>query len=119
MVGVNIMFLQTSCVIPQAIILYRGRDKVLPPRFFSLGRWGPLVNITAVSWVLFLGIIYCLPTARPVTPGNMNYIPVVFVALVLFIVVLWFTSKRKSFTGPNVNFEEMEQRRLNALAKER
>ncbi|KAJ5089982.1 amino acid transporter [Penicillium argentinense] len=37
MVGVNIMFLQTSCIIPQAIILYRGRETVLPPRVFSHG----------------------------------------------------------------------------------
>ena len=115
MIGGCIIFLQTSCVIPQAILLYRGRDKVLPPRYFSLGRYGAAINAGAIAWVLFLDVVYFLPTVRPVTKSNMNYISVVTVGLSAFIIVLWFSSKRRTFTGPRINMEEIRRRREQAL----
>ncbi|CAM1505252.1 Fc.00g108890.m01.CDS01 [Cosmosporella sp. VM-42] len=115
MVSANVIFLQTSCVIPQAILLYRGRSKVLPERYFSLGRYGVLINSVAVVWVLFLDVVFCLPTAMPVTAQNMNYVSVVCVGFGTFIVGLWYTSKKGVFTGPKVDMEKLAQRRQAAL----
>lgn len=115
MIGVANIFLQTSCIVPQAILLYRGRSKVLPPRYFSLGRYGSLVNFTAVLWVLFLNIIYFLPFVRPVTTTNMNYASVVAVGLATFVLGLWLLVKRKTFLGPRVDMEELVRRREMAL----
>jgi choline transport protein len=117
MVSAAIIFLQTSCIAPQAILLYRGRDKVLPPRYFSLGRYGTAVNATAVIWVVFLDVIYCFPTAMPVTPQNMNFVSVVTVGLTLFVLSLWFTSKRGKFIGPKINMVELEERRMAAMGE--
>jgi choline transport protein len=64
-VGAAIIFLHTSCVIPQAIVLYRGCYSVFPERFFSLGKFGQVANTIAVIWVVFLDVIYCFPTAMP------------------------------------------------------
>ena len=118
MVGGAIIFLQTSCVIPQAILLYRGRSKVLPLRYFSLGRLGTAVNATAVAWVVFLDIVYCFPTVRPVTKTNMNYVSVVVVGLVAFVIGLWFTSKRGIFTGPKIDMDQLNERRMAAITGE-
>ena len=115
MVGANIIFLQTSCVIPQAILLYRGRSSVLPERYFSLGRYGVTINSIAVVWVLLLDVLYCFPTAVPVTSESMNYVSVVSVGLVGFVITLWMTSKRSTFTGPKVNMEELNRRRIAAI----
>ena len=115
MVGAAIIFLQTSCVVPQAILLYRGRDKVLPERYFSLGKWGTAINAIAIAWVVFLDVIYCLPTTLPVTKENMNYISVVSVGLVAFVFGLWLASKRSSFKGPIVDLEQIRRRREDAL----
>ena len=115
MIGVAIIFLQTACVIPQAILLYRGRDKVLPPRYFSLGRYGTAVNVTAVAWVVFLDVVYFLPTAMPVTTTDMNYVSVVTVGLTAFITCLWFVSKRRTFIGPRIDLEKIRRRREQAL----
>lgn len=115
MVGANIIFLQTSCVIPQAILLYRGRDKVLPKRHFSLGRYGTFINATAVLWVVALDIIYFIPTLQPVTVTNMNYVSVVTAGIVTFILVLWFTTKRNSFKGPAIDLDLIRMRREEAL----
>jgi len=117
MVSAAIIFLQTSCIAPQAILLYRGRDKVLFPRYFSLGRYGAAINATAVVWVLFLDIIYCVPTAMPFTPQNMNYVSVVVSVLTMFILALWFISKKGKFVGPMINMAELEERRMEALGQ--
>ena len=115
MVSACIFFLQTSCVIPQAILVYRGRDRVLPPRYFDLGRLGYPINIIAVLWVVFLDILYCFPTALPATSVNMSYVSVVACGLVAFVVGLWFTTKRGVFKGPKVDLELLTDRREAAL----
>ncbi|CAG8240099.1 unnamed protein product [Penicillium salamii] len=102
MVGAAVIFLQTSCALPQAIVLWRGRDKVLPERAFSLGKLGPTINFISVMWVLFLDIVFFLPTERPVTKENMNYVSVVSAGLTLFVLGLYFFSKRGQFNGPRV-----------------
>ncbi|KAK5122246.1 hypothetical protein LTR85_004156 [Meristemomyces frigidus] len=117
MVSCAIIFQQTSCVIPQAIVLYRGRDKVLPQRYFNLGRLGPVINATAVAWVIFLDVLYCFPVALPVTAQNMSYVSVVSGGLVLFVIILWFTTKKGVFRGPKVDYELMNERRLVALGE--
>lgn len=115
MVSANIIYLQTSCAVPQAILLWRGRDNVLPERFFSLGRWGTAVNAVSVAWVLFIDVIACFPTARPVTPQNMSYVSVVSVGFFLLILALWFLSKRGRFMGPHIDQEKLHARRMAAL----
>ena len=115
MVSACIVFLQTSCVIPQAILLYRGRDRVLPPRHFDLGRLGAPINAVAVLWVVFLDVLYCFPTSVPVTPQNMSYVSVVAAGLVLFVVSLWFTTKKGVFTGPKIDIDLLTERRNAAI----
>lgn len=111
MVNAAIVFQQTSCIIPQAIVLLRGRKKVLPERYFNLGPFGPFINAIAVAWVLFLDILYCIPTSMPVTPQNMSYVSVVTVGLISFVIVLWFLNKRNTFKGPNVDYNLLNLRR--------
>ncbi|KAJ5618749.1 hypothetical protein N7510_002733 [Penicillium lagena] len=118
MVSAAVIFQQTSCVLPQAVLLYRGREKILPQRYFKLGKLGPVVNAVAVSWVLFLDVLYCFPTTRPVTPQNMSYVSVVSTGLVIFIIGLWFTTKRQVFKGPKIDFQLMNQRRIDAIERE-
>jgi len=74
MVGACIVFMTTSYVIPQGILAYPGRDKVLPPRYLNLGKWGLPVNVLGCVWVAFIDVVYCIPTAYPVTKENMNWI---------------------------------------------
>ena len=115
MISAAIVFLQSSCVIPQAILLYRGRDRVLPERYFNLGRLGPVINATAVVWVVFLNIVYCIPTSTPVTVQNMSYVSVVCFGLVSFVVILWFSTKRGVFKGPRIDYELLKERREAAI----
>ncbi|KAK4497422.1 hypothetical protein PRZ48_011873 [Zasmidium cellare] len=116
MISALIVFLQTSCAIPQAILLVRGRSQVLPPRYFRIPEpWGYLTNAVAVAWVVFTDGLACIPVSYPVTLENMNWISVVTVAVVGFILMLWVFDKRMTFRGPKVDFELMRIRREEAL----
>ena len=115
MVNAAIVFLQTSCVIPQAVLLYRGRDRVLPPRYFDLGRYGSTINAVSVAWVAFLDILYCFPVQLPVTPENMSWVSVVCTGLIGFVIALWFVTKKGVFEGPKVDLDLLKARREAAI----
>lgn len=98
------IFMQLCCAFPQMILLYRGRDKILPDRPFSLGRLGSTVNAITTLWTIFLIIIYFFPTERPVTKENMNYVVVVTVGFIGIIFALYIP-KRSTFKGPRIPTE--------------
>lgn len=65
--------------------------------------------------MLFLDVVYCFPTALPVTGRNMSYVSVVVGGLTGFVVLLWFGGKRGVFVGPRINMVVLEERRMAAL----
>lgn len=73
------------------------------------------MNARAVVWVVFLDIIYCFPTVRPVAKANMNYVSVVVTGLAAFVIGLWFTSKKERFTRPKIDITQLTQRRIAAI----
>ena len=95
--------LNVSYVIPQGIVLFRGRESVFPkyPFPFRLGRFvGPACNFFSVAWMLLMTVLACFPSALPTTSQSMNYVSVVVCGIVLLICLTWLGGKRKTFTGP-------------------
>ncbi|KAG0243518.1 hypothetical protein BGW41_002058 [Actinomortierella wolfii] len=70
-----------------------GRTRV-PAGPFCLGRWSKPVNILAVTWAGFITIIFCFPTAYPITIETMNYSSCLLVITLAFIFGYWFYSGR-------------------------
>jgi amino acid transporter len=71
---------------------------------FTLGRrWGPIINVVAIVWLVIAMIFSTFPTIRPVTPENMNYCIVVTMGWMLIggIYYYGFGGKRR-FSGPMV-----------------
>ena len=106
MVGASVIFLQTACAFPQAILLFRGRQ-ILPERPFSLGRFGYAVNLISVLWVVLLDTLCCFPTVMPVNEQNMNYVSVVSVGLAGAVVGLYVCVKRGTYRGPRTPDEDL------------
>jgi amino acid permease (GABA permease) len=69
---------------------------------WHLGRWSYLVGIVAVVWVIFITILFMLPTASPIGWGNFNYTIVAVLAVIGFAGVYWLVSAKNWFTGPKV-----------------
>jgi len=69
---------------------------------WHLGRWSYPVGIIAVVWVVFITILFMLPTASPIGWSNFNYTIVAVLVVIGFAGVYWLVSARNWFTGPRV-----------------
>ncbi len=69
---------------------------------WHLGRWSYLVGWIAVIWVVFITILFMLPTASPIHWSNFNYTVVAVLVVIGFAGIYWLVSARKWFTGPKV-----------------
>jgi amino acid transporter len=67
---------------------------------FNLHRFSRPVAFVAVCWIIFITVIFCLPTANPVTSQTLNYTPVAVGIILFFSVGSWLVWARRWFTGP-------------------
>ena len=70
---------------------------------WHLGRWSPVLNWIAILWVVFITILFMLPTVAPFTGFNastFNFTPLVLVGVVAALTIWWFVSVRHWFKGP-------------------
>ena len=98
--SIAVIGLYIAYVMPTFLRLRQGDDFQRGP--WHLGRWSKVVGTTAVIWVIFITILFMLPTVNPITWTNFNYTIVAVVAVVGFAAIYWFVSARKWFTGPRV-----------------
>ncbi|RKK67953.1 hypothetical protein BFJ69_g14047 [Fusarium oxysporum] len=100
------IYLNLTYVIPQTILLFRGRS-LLPTRVLSLGPLGWFCNAFSLFAVSAVSILLCFPPIIPVEVSSMNYTSVVIFGLAAIVMILWFTTG-KSFRGPDVDVEAIE-----------
>ena len=55
--------------------------------------------VLACLWILFISVVFCLPTVNPVSSGTLNYTPVAVGIVGLFAFGSWFLWAHKWFTG--------------------
>ncbi|MGH7534269.1 MAG: amino acid permease, partial [Gemmatimonadales bacterium] len=70
---------------------------------WSLGKWGPLLNVIAIVWVLFLTVIFSLP------PNEL--VLWTMVGLTVALVLYWQVSAKRTFVGPT-RADEQALRRM-------
>ncbi|KAJ5177646.1 amino acid transporter [Penicillium coprophilum] len=108
-ISMSILSLNLTYALPQAILLVRGRERILPKRPFNLGHYlGPICNAFSIIWVLFITILFCFPTSVPTTTVSMNYVSVVITGISLLIMVSWWGGKRKTFSGLTIEIQGLE-----------
>lgn len=81
------------------IARFTGHAKVLPGPY-TLGRYGMVLNIIGLVFLLFASITFNFPTVNPVDYNNMNYTSAAIGVIGLISIVTWLTTGRKHFTGP-------------------
>jgi amino acid permease (GABA permease) len=92
--------LYIAYVSPTYLRLRQGRAFRRGP--WHLGRWSYPVGIIACVWVVFITILFMLPTASPIGWSNFNYTVVAVLVVIGFAGIYWLVSARKWFTGPKV-----------------
>lgn len=100
----SIVFLNISYSIPVALLLIRGRHLLRPDSFpeplYTLGRFGPIINVVALAFTSFTTVLFLFPPERAVTPSSMNYTIVVVGIVLVVAAITWFVDGRKHFIGP-------------------
>ncbi|KAM7194227.1 Amino acid/polyamine transporter I [Rhypophila sp. PSN 637] len=83
---------------------------------FNLGMFSRPIAFVACCWIAFITVVFCLPTANPVTSQTLNYAVVAVAIIGIFTIVSWIVWVHKWFTGPSE--EVAEAMRLGVDASE-
>ena len=91
----------TSYLLPITLLVVRrfGKSEI-PWGPWTLGRWGLPINIAAISYSVILIVFMVFPPYQPVSAQNMNYASLIFGAVMLLSITLWFVYGRKIYYGP-------------------
>ena len=73
---------------------------------WNMKRWGPIVNVAAMIWVVFITILFILP------PNEL--VLWTMIAIAVLLAVYWFASERERFKGPR----KMSEAELAQIEKE-
>jgi amino acid permease (GABA permease) len=98
--SIAVIGLYIAYVLPTFLRLRQGESFQRGP--WHLGRWSYLVGWIAVIWVIFITILFMLPTVSPIHWVNFNYTVFAVVAVVGFAGIYWLASAKNWFTGPRV-----------------
>jgi amino acid transporter len=102
--------LYVAYILPVYLRLRAGAS--FDPGPWSLGRWYKPLNVIAILWVIFICILFIMPTTDAGVPWSdsfdyksMNYAPVVFLLVLGAVTVWWHASAKKWFKGPIRNID--------------
>ncbi|KAK5109723.1 hypothetical protein LTR62_006563 [Meristemomyces frigidus] len=88
----------TICI--GCLVLKRLRGEELPPRQWTLGRWGLPINILALLWLLPIFVLTLFPSTVAPTPANMNWAVLLFGFVVVFAVGYYLVVGRHVYISP-------------------
>lgn len=73
---------------------------------FNLGALSRPVAAAACLWICFITVVFCLPTANPVTSQTLNYTVVAVGIIAVGSIGSWVVWARRWFTGPAAEVAE-------------
>lgn len=76
---------------------------------FNLGLLSRPIAFIGVTWIGFITIIFCLPTANPVTSQTLNYTVVAVGIIAIFSLSSWVVWAHRWFVGPQREIEEAQR----------
>ncbi|KAI5812304.1 amino acid/polyamine transporter I [Pyronema omphalodes] len=84
-----------------------GRKHIVPGPFY-LGKWGFVINIISIGYIIITVVIFCFPYSFPVTLQSMNWTSVIVGVMISLITMWWFVSGRGRYRGPKYFKEAAE-----------
>jgi choline transport protein len=100
-ISLQAMALAVSYVPPILFLAIRRiRGDAPKPGPFDCGRFGIVINISALIYLVFIIIWMPFPQVLPVTKDNMNYAGPLLGAVIIGAVIDWFINGKKRFNVP-------------------
>jgi choline transport protein len=96
----SIAILSSYFVTISCLIWRRLKGPVLPPRRWTLGKYGLAINIAAVLFLIPFWFFAFWPLFNPVTPQNMNWASVMFAGTIGFALIYYAVRGKNHYTGP-------------------
>ncbi|KIW33263.1 uncharacterized protein PV07_00130 [Cladophialophora immunda] len=103
---VSILFSYTITI--GCLIWRRLYGKPLPPRRWSLGRWGLPVNIISLCFTTPMLFFYTWPLYHPVNAQNMNWSSTMFFGVLIIAAIYYIFKGRHEYVGPVVHVKREE-----------
>ncbi|MFE0381749.1 amino acid permease, partial [Streptomyces inhibens] len=102
--SINVIGITPAYAIP-IYLRIKHRDRFRPGPW-NLGRWGVTVGRTAVTWVAFVTVLFCLPQTRPETGllslTTFNYAPVALLSVLALAWIWWRIAGKRTYEAPAV-----------------
>jgi hypothetical protein len=92
------------------ILFHRLQGRKLPHARYSLGKYGVLVNVVALVYVVPIFIFSFFPSAPKPTPANMNWAALMVGGVALLATIYYIIWGRKQYSPPNETVEDYIQR---------
>lgn len=80
-------------------MLYARLTRQIEVAPWSLGRWGVLINVSALFYTAWVGVFMVFPRYLPITAPLMNYALPINAFIWLLAIVFWFAWGRKNWKG--------------------
>ncbi|KAK4057283.1 polyamine transporter tpo5 [Microbotryomycetes sp. JL221] len=98
--SISTIGLYISYALPVAIMLLNQQrfKRIRGP--FNLGRFSKPVAMVTCCYVIFLTVVFCLPTVNPVDSQTLNYTPICVGVVLAWSLGSWFLWAHKWFVGP-------------------
>ncbi|KJZ75285.1 hypothetical protein HIM_05211 [Hirsutella minnesotensis 3608] len=94
--SVSTIALTISYAMPIMVLVLVGRDR-MPPREFSTGRLGPLINGVSLVYCAVTTVFFFFPSRPNPSPGDMNYAIAVFGVMLVVALGFWVVQGRVTF----------------------
>jgi choline transport protein len=104
--GVSILtsyFITISC-----LVWRRLRGPPLPPRRWSLGRFGLAINVAALMFLTPIWFFAFWPLATPVTAETMNWSSTMFGGTIIVALIYYFVRARHVYSGPVIHVKRVD-----------
>ncbi|WP_280887035.1 amino acid permease [Streptomyces sp. LBL] len=104
--SINVIGITPAYAIPVYLRLRAGKRFVRGP--WHLGKWSTPIGWTAVGWVGFVTVLFCLPQTRPeggelVSVDTFNYASIALVSVLALAWISWRFKGRRSYEVPVQN----------------
>jgi choline transport protein len=93
------------------ITIKKLRGEPLPPSKWSMGRYGIVVNIISVFYLILIFIMSFFPLATPVDPETMNWSSLIYGAVVIIALFYYFVWGKDYYKGPVVHVKPIYDER--------
>jgi amino acid transporter len=106
----NSALLASYTITITCILLHRLQARRLPEARYTLGRWGAVINILALIYIIPVFIFSFFPPTPNPTAATMNWACVMVGGTVLLATVYYIVWGRKTYTPPSETIEDFMER---------